>query len=120
MDSDGKRLLLANISRWAGRALSVPAIIFVGAHLFNPETNSDVQVFWYEWLAVGLMFASVLALLVGWWKERIGGWAALVLMVLFVTVYGIYAKEFFPAWYLVLAGIGLPAGLFLISDYLRK
>jgi hypothetical protein len=120
MDSGRKRLLSANIARWVGRALSVPAIIFAGAHIIDPDPNPEVTVYWYEWLAVGLMFASVLALLVGWWKEKIGGWAALVLMVLFVTVYGIYAKEFFPAWHIILAGIGLPAALFLVSDYLRK
>ena len=120
MVSIEKRMLWANIFRWAGRVLSVPAILFMGAEIISPHSNSDVQVFWYEWLAVGALIASVLALALGWWKERIGGWLALGLLVLVFIVYGAYAGEFFPAWYLLLAGIGLPAVLFLVSDYLRR
>ena len=120
MESDDKRNLWASVCRWAGRAMSVPAILFAGGHLFFPDANMEAEVFWYEWMAVGTLFASVLALIIGWWKERIGGWAALVLLVLVLIIYWIYAGEFFPAWYLLLAGIGLPAGLFLASDYLRK
>lgn len=120
MASDERRLVKANIVRWVGRALSIPAIYFVGAHIINPGPDTGVTVHWYEWLAVGLMFASVAALVLGWWKEKIGGWAALGLLVLAIVVYGIYKNEFFPAWYVVLIGIVLPAGLFLYSDYLRK
>ncbi|MBN2044577.1 MAG: hypothetical protein JW757_06115 [Anaerolineales bacterium] len=119
MEIDQKRLLWANICRWAGRILSIPAILFAIGNLISPDTNMVAEVFWYEWLAVGTLFASVLALVLGWWKEKIGGWAAWVLLVLAIIIYGIYRREFFPAWYLLLAGIGLPAGLFLVSDYLR-
>jgi hypothetical protein len=120
MEAGEKRKLWANICRWAGRALSIPPILFFGAEIIFPHSNPEVEVFWYEWLAVGTLFASVLALAFGWWKEKIGGWAALGLLALMFIIYGIYAGEFFPAWYLLLAGIGLPAGLFLVSDYLRK
>ena len=120
MTADQKRMRMANLFRWVGRGLSIPAILFAGGHLFDTGSETGAEVFWYEWLAVGLMFASVLALLVGWWKEKIGGWAAWVLLVLSVIVYGIYSNEFFPAWYLLLAGIGLPGAFFLISDHLRK
>jgi len=115
-----KRLALAKLVHWIGRVLSIPAVIFAGAHLISPDTSPDVEVFWYEWLAVGILFSSVFALIFGWWKERLGGWGALALLVVFWIVYGIYAREFFPAWYILLGGIGLPAALFLVSDYLRK
>lgn len=110
----------AKLIHWIGRVFSIPAVIFAGAHLISPDTNLEVKVFWFEWLAIGILFASVFALVLGWWKERLGGWTALGLLVLFWIVYGIYAREFFPAWYLLIAWIGLPAALFLTSDYLRK
>lgn len=120
MSPDEKRLARAKIIHWIGRVLSLPAIFFAGAHLISPDTNLEVEVLWFEWLAVGLLFASVFALVLGWWKERLGGWAALGLLVIFWIVYGIYAREFFPAWYFLLAGIGLPGVLFLVSDFLRN
>ena len=120
MSSDEKRLGKAKIIHWIGRLLSVPAILFAGAHIISPDTNPEVEVYWYEWLAVGILFASVFALIFGWWKERIGGWTSLGLLVVFWIVYGIYAREFFPAWYILVAGIGLPAALFLTSDNLRR
>ncbi len=119
MASDEKRSAQAKLLHWIGRVLSLPAVIFAGAHLISPETNPEANVSWVEWLAVGILFLSVLALVLGWWKERLGGWSALGLLVLFWIVYGIYAREFFPAWTILLAGIGLPGAIFLISDFLR-
>ena len=119
MASDEKRSALAKLLHWVGRVSSLPAVIFAGVHLLSPEINPESNVSWIEWLAVGILAVSVLALILGWWKERIGGWSALGLLVLFWMVYGLYARESFPAWTILLAGIGLPAVLFLVSDFLR-
>jgi hypothetical protein len=119
MASDDKRLVRAKLARWIGRVWSIPAILVTGINILFPDSSPGAKVYWYEWLALGFLFSSVLALIVGWWKEKIGGWAALGLLILFFVAYGIYAQEFFPAWYIILAGIALPAGLFLVSDFLR-
>ena len=115
MDSQNNSQVWTKVVRWAARVWSIPAILFAGGNLLFPDSNGGVEVFWYEWLAVGTMFASVFALLLAWWKERIGGWASLGLLVLSVIIYGIYAGEFFPAWWILLIGIAVPAGLFLAA-----
>lgn len=116
MDSQEKSQKLTKVLRWTARVWSIPAILFAGGNLLFPESNGGVEVFWYEWLALGAMFASVFALLLAWWKEKIGGWASLGLLIMSVIIYGIYAGEFFPAWWILLIGIAAPAILFLAVD----
>ena len=118
MDGD-KKVFWANLLRWTGRVWSSPAILFVGGHLVFPDTEPGAEVFWYEWLAVVMLFLSVSALLLGWWKEKLGGWAAIILMAISMLVYTAYSGEFFPAWWLLLLGIVVPAGMFLGSAFLR-
>lgn len=116
MDSRDNSRLWIKVVRWAARLWSIPAILFVGGHIVSPDTNGGAEVFWYEWLAVGTMFASVFALLLAWWKEKIGGWASLALVVAAVIIYTLYAGEFFSGWWILLVGVAVPAGLFLAAD----
>lgn len=122
MDNSSKSNLWMKVLRWLARVWSIPAILFIGAEIVSPHNNSGVDVFWYEWLAVGTMFISVLALLLGWWKEKIGGWAALSFLVLSLIIYGIYTQELFPIEGLLMlfAGIAVPAVLFLVSDRMHR
>jgi hypothetical protein len=118
MDSRDKSQVWTNVVRWAARVWSIPAIIFVVGHIVAPDANGGGEVFWYEWLAVGTMFASVLALVLAWWKEKIGGWASLALLVVSMIVYAVYKQELFPlpGLLILFVGIVVPAILFLVSD----
>ena len=121
MDSQEKSQKLTRVLRWTARVWSIPAILFAGGHLLFPESNGGGEVFWDEWLALGAMFASVFALLLAWWKEKIGGWASLGLLAIALIIYAIYRQEFFPIQGLVvlLVGIVIPAALFLTADRMR-
>lgn len=122
METGSKAQVWMKVLRWLARVWSIPAILFIGAEIVSPHTNNGVEVFWYEWLAVGTLFISVLALLLGWWKERIGGWTALAFLVLSMIIYGIYTQELFPieGLLMLLAGIAVPAVLFLVSDRMHS
>ena len=117
MEAASKSQVWIKVLRWLARVWSIPAIMFAGAHIISPDNGNGAQVNWYEWLAVGTMFLSVLALIVAWWKEKIGGWAAIILLVLSLIIYTIYAQEIFP-WQGLLTlviGVVVPAILFLVS-----
>lgn len=122
MDDQNKFQSWARVTKWAARIWSIPAILFAGAHLVFPDSEPGVEVLWYEWLAVGTLFASVFALLLGWWKPKVGGWASLGLLVLALIIYSIYRGELFPLEGLIvlLIGVAAPAALFLVADRLRK
>ena len=63
VDSQNNPQVWTKVVSWAARVWSIPAILFAGGNLLFPESNGGSEVFWYEWLAVGTMFASVFALL---------------------------------------------------------
>ena len=122
MEDQNKSRSWARVIKWAARIWSIPAILFAGAHLVFPDTEPGAEVFWYEWLAVGTLFASVFALLLGWWKPKVGGWASIGLLVLALIIYTFYRGEFFPIEGLIVLIIGVvaPAVLFLVGDRLRQ
>ncbi len=106
----------AKLLRWIARVWSLPAILFIIGELVFPHSESDVQENWLTWVCVGTLFSSTFSLALAWFKARLGGWLSLGLFALFLVLYAIDAKEFFPAFWLVLAAIAAPAVLFLLSD----
>lgn len=108
------------VFRWVARAWSIPAILFVGAHLVPSGNETEVEVHWFTWVTVGVMFLSVFSLALAWWLERIGGWASLGLLGLFFILYAIDRGEFFPVWWLQLAFVGGPAAMFLVTDHFKR
>ena len=102
--------------RWLARLWSLPALLFMMAHLFE-RGEGDVQENWLTWVCVGTLFLTTFMLLLAWFKERIGGWAALIGLVLVFILYAIDNHEFFPAWHLLLIFIAGPAVLFLVYSY---
>lgn len=106
------------VVRWVARIWSIPAIFFMVAHFFEPETGAGVEEDLLTWITLGLLFVSVFGLALAWWKAGPGAWMAIVALVLSMILYWVDNGEFFPleGLGLFLLGIGVPAGLFLWSD----
>lgn len=116
MENQDRKFL---VLRWVARIWSIPAIFFAVNEILFPSSENVVEEGWFTWATVMLMFLSVVGLLVAWWKERIGGWASLGILVLFFVFYWVDASEFFPGWIWLVGFVALPAVLFLIYDYLN-
>lgn len=117
MESQTKRFIFI---RWVARVWSIPAIFFAVNELFFPDAHQGVETNWFTWATVIVMFLSVVGLLIAWWYERLGGWASIGLLVVFLIFYWVDTAEFFPGWSWLLGFVALPAGLFLLSDFLNQ
>lgn len=122
MSEREKDLKLAKIFKWTARVWSLPAILFVLAHLIGPDEGQGVQEGWLTMTSVAVLMLSAAGLLVAWWKERIGGWASIAAMVMFFVLYWVDRRAFFPLQgaVLVLVGVAVPAGLFILSHSFKK
>jgi hypothetical protein len=85
--------------------------------ILGRDENVIEPVPWTDWLALILIFIAVLGLAIAWRWERLGGWISVGFLVVFMVVFLITVERSFPTWLIFLVGIGVPAGLFLISDY---
>ena len=109
------------VVRWIARIWSIPAIFFMFAHFFEPDTGASLEEDLLTWITLGLLFVSVFGLALAWWKARPGAWMALIALVLSMLLYWVDNGEFFPleGFGLFLLGIAVPAGLFLWGEWKR-
>lgn len=104
--------------RWIARIWSIGPILFVAAEIVTPHADPGVAIPGSDWLAVGLLGASVFALALAWWQEWLGGWLSVALFVLFLAAYWIFRGEFFPWQGLLWLGNVLgPAILFVFYGW---
>lgn len=115
MDEKSKSWI--RVTRWVARIWSLGPILFVLAEILFPHSEEDVPVPWTDWLALSLAFISVIGLALAWRWERLGGWISVTALAIFLAVFLITVEGTFPAVLIFLAGIGVPAALFLISAY---
>ncbi|MEJ2510743.1 MAG: hypothetical protein P8Y72_04000 [Anaerolineales bacterium] len=109
-----------SVLRWVARIWSIPAIFFAVNEILFPSTENGVQEGWFTWATVILMFLSIVGLLVAWWRDLLGGLASIGLLFLFFVFYWFDAGEFFPGWIWLVGFVALPAGLFVLYDYLEN
>jgi hypothetical protein len=105
------------VTRWMARIWSLGPILFVLAEILFPHSEEGVAVPWTDWLALSLAFTSVVGLAIAWRWERLGGWISATALAIFLVVFLITVESTFPAVLIFLVGIGVPAGLFLVSAY---
>ena len=104
-------------TRWVARIWSLVPIIFTLLELLVPHAEEDVAVPWTDWLNLGLIFTAVLGLAIAWRWERLGGWISVVFLAMFTVLFLITVERSFPMVLIFLAGVGVPAVLFLVSAY---
>ena len=105
------------VTRWVARIWSLGPILFALLVILTPDVNQEVTVHWTEWLTLSLAFLSVLGLAIAWRWERLGGWIAVISLAIFTVLFLITVERYFPTVLIFLAGIGVPAALYLISSY---
>ena len=105
------------VTRWVARIWSLGLILLVLLVILTPDVNQEVAVPWTDWLNLSIVFISVLGLALAWRWERLGGWIAVISLAIFTVLFLITVERFFPTVLIFLAGIGIPAALYLISSY---
>ncbi len=105
------------VTRWVARIWSLGPILFVLLEVLTPDSELVEPVPWTDWLALSFVFISVFGLAVAWRWERLGGWISVITLAVFTVLFLIMVERSFPAVLIFLVGIGVPAGLFLISSY---
>ena len=105
------------VARWTARTWSLGPILWSLAEMIFPHSEPEVEVFWYEWLALSIMGVAVFGLAIAWRWERLGGWVTLAALVVFTPVFLITVERSVPAIFILLLGVGIPAGLFILCNY---
>lgn len=105
------------VTRWVARVWSLGPILFVLAEILFPHAEEGVPVPWTDWLALSMVFISVIGLALAWRWERLGGWISIAALAVFLVLFLITVERSFPAVLIFMVGIGVPAALFLISAY---
>jgi hypothetical protein len=108
------------VLQWLARVLSLPALLFMAGELLFPHADAAEEENKLLLASVGILFLATFSLAIAWLRERVGGYLAWGSLILFFAVYWIAEGEFFPVYWLILLGIGLPAALFLAHDYLVR
>ena len=105
------------VARWVARIWSLGPILFALGEIIFPHAEQGVSVPWTDWVALSLVFISVIGLALAWRWERLGGWLSLAALAVFLVFFVLTVERAFPAALIFLVGIGLPAALFLTSAY---
>lgn len=109
------------VARWLARLWSIGPVVFLMGEFFYPHVDSSIPVPWTDWLLVALLAASALALVLAWWRERLGGGISVSALGVFLLAYWAFNGEFFPWAGLVwLGAILAPAMVFLLFSYRTK
>ena len=107
-------------TRWIARIWSLGPLLFALGEILFPHAEADVEVPWTDWLNLSLIFTAVLGLAIGWRWERLGGWISIVSLAVFTVLFLITVERSYPMVFIFLAGVGVPAVLFLISAYAER
>ena len=105
------------VTRWVARLWSVVPIAIALAEILFPHSEPGVRISWTDFLLLSLLFISVFSLALAWRWERFGGWASAITLGVLVVLFLITVERAFPTVLIFLVGIGVPAGLFLVSSY---
>ena len=106
------------VLRWLARLWSLGPIVFLFGEFFYPQLDSTAPIPWTDWLQIGLLALSALALGLAWFRERLGGIISLSSLLAFLLTYWIINGEFFPVGGLLwLTSILAPALVFLLYSY---
>lgn len=108
------------ITRWIARLWSLVPITFALAEVLFPHTEGSEIIPWTDWLALVIALLSIIGLAIAWRWELLGGWISLIALVVFTTLFVVTVDRSFPTVLIFLVGIGVPAGLFLISGYAQR
>ncbi len=103
---------------WAARLWSLPAILFVGAHIFSPEPL-DAPVPWQDWALLAMIGLAVIGLIVSWRWVKIGGMIAVGGYLLHVALWPILRGGFAPTWWMLGLFVAGPGALFSYVDKLK-
>ena len=103
--------------RWIARILSLLPILFVLAEVIFPH-GGEGEVRTEEWIAVGLMFSSVIGLAIAWRWEGLGGGITVGSLLAFYAALRVMDGRFPRGpWFALVAAPGV---LFLVCWWLSR
>ena len=106
------------VVRWLARLWSIGPVVYLLGEFFYPHVEPSVAVPWSDWLLVALLLIAGLALVLAWWRERLGAWLSIAALAAFLLAYWLVHGEFFPWTGLIwLGAILAPALVFLAYIY---
>lgn len=105
------------ILHWVARIWSLPAILFIGAHVVSPEPIV-APVPWQDWALLGMIGVAVVGLVVGWRWARTGGLLALLGYLLHVALWPFLRGGFAPTWWMLGLFVAGPGLLFMLAQRL--
>ena len=106
------------VLRWIARILSIlcvgTIVLFAVGEGFNP---AKLKV--NEWLGfIFFPFGFVIGMIMGWWKENVGGWMIICCFILFYVVNYCSSGGFPHGWAFFV--FSLPGIMFLLSWYFHR
>ena len=113
----GRRRLSVLIPRWIARVLGLLLVLLVvtiaigeaiSSSTFQPLTTRET-------LMMRAFVVALSGLVVGWWREGIGGTLVLGGLACFFLVHYLYTGRIITAW--VFIGLAVPGVLFLVAAW---
>ena len=111
--------LVAGITRWTARVLSVFSTFVLMLFLFGEPFNVE-KVTATQWLGLALFpVGLIIGFAVAWWREGLGGSITIGSLLAFYVVFTTLMREPLSdgGWFLV---FGIPGFFFLLSALVRR
>jgi hypothetical protein len=114
------KLSRTQILRWTARLLSAASLLLLSAFLFGEDGIHPSRIKPQEWIGLAFFpFGVGFGLLLGWWKEKLGGLVVITSLVAFYLIYGWLVRGSLAlGWYFIL--FASPGFLFLLSGLLKS
>ncbi len=113
MQDQGQQPKLVGVVRWAARIWSIASLVlmlgFVIGEGINPTTRAE---------SLGLLFfpfGVCIGMIIGWWRERLGGITTVASLVIFYIISVSMAGELPKGW--AWLSFAAPGFLFLVTGY---
>lgn len=104
--------------RWIARIWSLGPIFIALANIFGQDEYGGGEMFWYDYLNLGLLFICVVGLAVGWYKERLGARISLVTLLILTIVFTITVRSTVIFAFIIM--LGIPAGLYYLAWWMES
>ena len=108
------------IFRWFTRILSVASLLLLLMFIVGEDGIKPSRVALREWVGLAFFpFGVGVGLIVGWWKEKLGGVIVLLNLLAFYFIYGLMLRGTLAlGWYFVL--FASPGLLYFLSAMLKN
>ncbi|MFN7929179.1 MAG: hypothetical protein U0Y68_14775 [Blastocatellia bacterium] len=114
------QLSSTQILRWTARLLSIASLLILLAFATGEDGIHPARIKAQEWVGLAFFpFGVSIGMVLGWWKEKLGGIVTMASLLAFYLIYGgLVRGNMAMGWYFVL--FAAPGFLFLLSALLQS